>query len=221
MDIKTHLTRIPGIFQKLDELLFNFRSSSGTDYKGTTNIIYLPVLAGVGTAIYVFISSVIMGVSDAVLLGHVKNIVYTVWVLNEIIHIKRAFILPGFLKKFLYPFFVAFVTLVIYAFLFYITFLAINLIFMAIMAAIGIYVIILLIKESFSHQQEITPSVTPSTSSFSSSSSDKPAKTIQTAIIDDGTPFGEKLTKNGSGAWTDTHGNEYEEAWGGDGFKRK
>lgn len=203
------IKKIVTIVQQWDEKLFNFRGSAGNDYRGSSYILFVPAIGGIILGILMVTYS---GESDVITQARIlKQTVLCICLINEVLHLPKVFALPGFFRKFLYPFYVLGISIAG-------IFLTIQIISLILVIFAGLAMIrMMLSTEANFSSGSSTPAQPISTPSGSSSSENKP----RTATIDDGSAFGQKLTEVSHGTWRGENGDEYTQAWGGDGFVKK
>lgn len=212
------------LFQKMDELFFNFRKKAVPEYQGTTKIWVIPTIASFIFGIYaVFHFGLLKGGTSSAtddILGMACAWVFPVWLLNELVLMKRVFILPGIFRKFFYPIFVALLTVVIF-WVMLIGFIIAWWIFMFILALYFAFFVLapalFAASGSSSSRSDTAPPASMPTCSSDSSSEEQYART---ATISDGSAWGTKLTEQSSGSWKGDDGNDYTRNWDGS-FSKK
>lgn len=198
------------IFKKLDELLFNFRGSASSDYKGSSHILWLPATAGFIFGIWLFINLYFLQQKGIDALYQMKIVTMAVWFVNELCLIKHVFKLPGFFRKLLYPVFVTIITVPVFLLLVHGTFWFAFIVFAIIFLIFGLWLLRILISIAC---HESRPYSSPTPISTSSSSAKKDSRPEEVAYIDDGTPWGERITrKEGDATWSGSSGR-YEKNW--------
>ncbi|MBQ9788638.1 MAG: hypothetical protein IJW31_03465 [Lentisphaeria bacterium] len=198
------------IFKKLDELLFNFRGRASEDYEGSSHILWLPATAGFVFGIWLFINLYFLQQKGIDALYQMKIVTMAVWFVNELCLIKHVFMLPGLFRKLLYPVFVTIITVPVFLLLVYGTFWFACLIMFILVIIFAIIFATFLLSAAGGSSRSYS---SPTPISTSSSSAKKDSRPEEVAYIDDGTPWGERITrKEGDATWSGSSGR-YEKNW--------
>ena len=194
--------------QRWDEYIFNHNNCVSPDYRGGRWMLLIPLIVGIAAGGYFFFSDGFAVITKA---EHhqLKYLILIAWFLNQLIYIKHVFVLPGFFRKFFYPVFVTLITVPILLLSFYC-------VYVVLLFAVIIFVLSLAGTASSgdsSVRRESSSEDNNSTPIPSSAPTPEPPKK-EYAYLDDGTPFGTRIEKNGS-SWSGGFGDSYEKNWDG------
>jgi hypothetical protein len=194
--------------QRWDEYIFNHNNCVSPDYRGGRWMLLVPLIVGIAAGGYFFFFDGFAVITKAEY-HLLKYLVLIAWFLNQLIYIKHVFILPGFFRKFFYPVFVSLITVPILLLSFYCVYVVLFL-------ACIIFVLSLVGSAASGDSSERRKSSSQDDNSVpipSSSPTSEPPKK-EYAYLDDGTPFGTRIEKNGS-TWSGGFGDTYEKNWDG------
>ena len=202
------LSSISRSIQRLDECIFN-HGGKQEKYRGTTAILYLPVIIGMACGGLGVLGSFGFGLREYSNVNFLKPLVFGIWFANEVFLIGHVFSLQGIFRKFFYPVFVTAITipafLLSYAIAYTVVGIAIVIIGIIVIAATG--------AGAMKNSGSSAPRVSMPSSSSGSNDTPKRAESVE---VDDGSCFGRRLERNeGSNTWTDNSGKRYERNWDG------
>ncbi|MBQ9770516.1 MAG: hypothetical protein IJW23_01695 [Lentisphaeria bacterium] len=185
------LGKIQDQIRKLDEFIFNHKGKALSNYQGAKHMLSLSLLSGL-------LSVSILAAIDKLSLEY---FCFATGFFNEIFHIDHIFVLPGFFRKFFYPFFVAIITS---AFLL-ITSLVVYAVVMGIILLIAIVFIGIFISVTIkANMQKPT---------------DSPGRVVETVRLSNGTEL-LRHADDPIGIWRNASGRPYEEIGNGQ-FKER
>ena len=172
--------------RQLDEKFFKPSGEAGWNYRGSSILLLLPVIAGIALGVYTFFTA-----------ASIPNIYSFFWgygfvlmLVNELLLFWRVFILRGLFRKFFYPVFVAIFSLATFFFTAYIAYVSLWLV-------IGVIVLSALASGAFK-----SSSSSDSSTSYSQPENDTPEE----VTLSNGTV----LKHNYNDEWLDSAKNSYE-----------
>lgn len=180
--------------RRLDEFIFNHKGKALPNYQGAKHMLSLSILSALLSA------SILFGTDKF----SVQNFGVIFWLSNEIFHIDHVFILPGFFRKFFYPFFVAIITSVFLS----IIAVMIYTVVLGVIFILGIIFIGIFMKVAIASNMH-TPVSMPSIPTSSGSNNDKAA----TAVIDNSVTVTQ--TDKNLNVWEGSDGGYYERNFDG------
>lgn len=187
------LGKLPELVRRLDEFIFNHNGKALENYQGAKHMLSLSILSAILSA------SILAGIGKF----SPGYFCFATGIFNEIFHIDHVFALPGFFRKFFYPFFVAIISAIFLAVLIVGIYLTVQLFLFGIALIIVFFFFMVSIKSNIH---------TPPSSI---------GRVIETVRLEDGTEL-KRHDGDPMGMWRDGRGKPYEEIGFGSGrFKER